>query len=195
MHMVPSPQSPLKEQDKVRDDIKNLQKSIAQEKLKGANDRVIDLTLAIGERLEALGHHARAYEYVSTVLMHDPQNKEALFRKASLLETLALPSDALDAWRTAIERDPQNSTSYEHLAIIMERVLRDPQQANGIYVEGLVRGGSALTLMRPYANFLERQGENTTALLYWKAILQKDPTDENAKNHVQALEQAGTGTF
>ena len=194
-HILPSSNLSDTQRNQARDDIKNLQKTIAQEKLKGANVRVIDLNLQIGARLAALGHNAKAFQYISTVLTHDSQNKEALFHKAYLFETLALPSDALDAWRTAIERDPQNSTSYEHLATIMERVISDPQQANGIYIEGLVRGGNAISLMRPYANFLERQGENTTALLYWKAISQKDPTDENAKNHVQALERTTTQAF
>ncbi|MDP2630151.1 MAG: hypothetical protein Q8P56_01965 [Candidatus Uhrbacteria bacterium] len=178
-----------------RGDIANLQKDIMKAKLKGANDQVVDLYLQMSDRLEALGQSAKAHQYVSAVIAHDPQNKEAFFRKASLLESLAPASDALAAWRVAIERDPTRSTSYEHLASMTEYVLNDPQQASGIYVEGLVRGGNATALMRSYADFLERQGLKSTALLYWQALEQKDPKDEEAKNHVRALGQQGAATF
>ncbi len=178
-----------------RVDITDLQKNIERAKLKGANDQVIDLYLQLGSRLEVLGYSAKAYRYVSAALMSNPQNNEALFQKAVLFESLTPPSSALVAWRAVIERDPTRSASYEHLANMTEYVLNDYQQANGIYVEGLVRGGNSLALMRSYADFLERQGQKSTALLYWQAIAQKDPKDENAQNHVRALGLQTTGTF
>lgn len=194
LHVTASPKD-TGASNRARTDIADLQKNIEKAKLKGANDQVIDLYLQLSSRLEALRQSAKAYQYVSAVLMSNPQNSEALFQKATLFESLTPPSDALAAWRVAIERDPTRSASYEHLAKMTEYMLGDPQQAGGIYVEGLVRGGNATSLMRAYADFLERQGERGTALLYWKALEQKNPNDEDVKNHVRALGQHGTATF
>lgn len=163
-------------------------KRIREEKLNGHLDRVADLYRDEGSYLETLGHTAKAYSLYTRVLMRDPNNTDAQFHRATLYETLGMYSDALDAWRTAIERDPGRSASYEHLARITETIFSDPEKANGIYVEGLVRGGNAIALMRSYAVFLERQGQQSTALLYWKAVVQKDPSDEQAQVHVRALE-------
>lgn len=193
-HIASSPKD-ASASKQARADVTDLQKNIEKAKLKGANDQVVDLYLQLSSRLQILGQSAKAYRYVSAVLMSDPQNSEALFQKAILFESLTPSSDALVAWRVAIERDPTRSAPYEHLASMTEHVLGDPQQAGGIYVEGLVRGGSATSLMRAYADFLERQGEKGTALLYWQALEQKNPNDEEAKNHVRALGQPGTATF
>lgn len=187
-HIAIPPRISSKELEQNKSDIKDTQKRIAQAKLKGATDQVFDLYLHMATALEALGQNAKAYQYVEALLAHDQKNKEAVFHKALLSESLAVISDATTAWRTAIELDPQNSASYQHLADITELQAHDPQATNGIYVEGLVRAGNAPPLMRTYAQFLERQGQKSTALLYWKALVGKDSKDEDAQNHVRALE-------
>ncbi|MBI4600025.1 hypothetical protein HY732_03820 [Candidatus Uhrbacteria bacterium] len=174
-----------------RADIIRLLKDSARAKMKGARDEVVDLYLQAATRLEALGQYAKAYQYVAPILVHDPKNGKALFQKAVLFESLAPTAGALDAWRAVLDRDPTENAAYEHLATMTEYAARDFSQANGIYVEGLVRGGNAPSLMRAYADFLERQGEKSTALLYWKALAQRSPDDENAQNHVRALERYG----
>jgi len=181
--------------DRARADIAELQKKAWKARLSGDINGFIDFSIQLGVRLEAAGQYAKAYQQYAHILARDPRNAAALWHKASVSEKLAVTSDALDAWRAAIESDPQNSSSYERLANVTERVLHDSQQANGIYVEGLVRGGNAVSLMRLYADFLERQGETHTALLYWKAITEKDPTDANAQNHLRALELSSGATL
>jgi len=52
-----------------------------------------------------------------------------------------------------------------------------------------VRAGNPPGLMRSYAQFLERIGERGTARLYWKALADKDPSDTDAKHHLQYLER------
>jgi tetratricopeptide (TPR) repeat protein len=168
--------------------IRALERTVAEEKLAGNNDRVFDLYREIGHTFEDLGQNAKAYAYYARVLAHDPKQSDALFHTASLFEALGLHSEALDAWRVAIENDPGNSAAYERLALVAETVFYDYQKASGVYVEGLVRAQNAVSLMRAYALFLERRGEEATALLYWKSIAQKDPTDTQARDHVRALE-------
>lgn len=165
----------------------DLKKELAEKKLRGENVPG-QLILDIGIRYETLGALWKAYPYVLLATRREPTNTSAWAHLASVQESMTLYQPAVGAWREAIERDPKNALFYERLAYLNDRWLNDDFTANGVYLEGLVRAGNPPGLMRTYAQFLEEVGEYNTALLYWKALQEKDPQDTTIQEHIRALE-------
>lgn len=165
----------------------DLHRTIFRKKQKGNTDLRPEY-LELGIRYEKLGAYTYALEYLTRVTNKEPMNARAWMHQARVLEGLTLYQDASDAWRQAIEHDTKNASHYARLAALLDRWLNDTFRANGVYLEGLVRSGNPPELMRSYALFLERIGERSTALLYWKALLEKDPTNTALQDRVRGLE-------
>ena len=65
--------------------------------------------------------------------------------------------------------------------------LKDSETARGIYVEGLIKSNSDLSLMKLFANFLELAGNRSEAMLYWQAVLEKDQQNKVVEEHIKDL--------
>lgn len=170
-------------------ELADFKKELSAKKLRGESVSG-QLILDIGIRYETLGALWKAYPYVLHATRREPTNASAWSHLASLRESMTLYRPAADAWREAIERDPKNALFYERLAYLHDHWLNDDFTANGVYLEGLVRAGNPPGLMSTYAQFLEEIGENNTALLYWKALREKDPLDTEIQKHITNLEKS-----
>lgn len=176
------------ERKKTRDEIDTLKEKIFSKKQRGDISVTQDI-LELAIRYEKLGAYWMAQAHLAGILNRDRTNAQARMHLSRVLEGLTLYSDAAESWRTTIELDPKNPSHYARLAYVFDRRFNDSFGANGIYVEGLVRSGNTPELMRSYALFLERIGENNTALLYWKALLEKEPGDTSVQDRIRDLEK------
>lgn len=176
------------ERKKTRDEIDALKEKIFSKKQRGgasATQDVLDLAI----RYEKLGAYWMAQAQLAGIIKRDRTNAQAWMHLSRVFEGLTLYSDAAESWRTTIELDPKNPSHYARLAYVLDRRFNDSFAANGIYVEGLVRSGNTPELMRSYALFLERIGEKNTALLYWEALLEKEPGDTSVQDRISDLEK------
>lgn len=173
---------------KTKSELVRLLREQEGKKLKGDTEAISGLLRDIGIQYETLGALWKADKYLSRAVKRKPGDASAWERLARVREGLSFYAESADAWRAAIEREPKNPSHYARLAYLFDRRFNDILIANGVYLEGLVRSGNTPEFMRSYALFLERIGENTTALLYWKALLEKEPTDVSVQERVQFLE-------
>ncbi len=176
------------ERGKTKEEIDAFKKKIFKKKQRGDTSVTQDI-LELAIRYEKLGAYWMAQRDLFAILRRDSTNAQARTHLSRVLEGLTLYSDAAESWRATIELDPKNPSHYARLAYVFERRFNDSFGANGIYVEGLVRSGNTPELMRSYALFLERIGEKGTALLYWKALLEKEPGDTSVQNRIIDLEK------
>lgn len=176
------------EREKTKDEIDALKEKIFTKKQHGDTGVTQDI-LELAIRYEKLGAYWMAQAHLAGIIRRDGTNAQAWTHLSRVLEGLTLYSDAAESWRTTIELDPKNPSHYARLAYVFDRRFNDSFGANGIYVEGLVRSGNTPELMRSYALFLERIGEKNTALLYWKALLEKEPGDTSIQDRISDLEK------
>lgn len=171
-----------------RVEINDLRKKIFSKKQQG-DTSVTDDALELAIRYEKLGAYWKAKQSLSHILKRESANAQAWMHLSRIFEGLTLYSDAAEAWRTTIELDPKNPSNYARLAYVLDRRFNDSFSANGVYVEGLVRSGNTPELMRSYALFLERIGEKNAALLYWRALFEKEPQDTSIQDRIRELEK------
>lgn len=176
------------ERNALRTEIVQAQQRILEKKQQGKSDFASEY-LELGIAYEKLGAYAKAYDYLVRITEKEAMNTQAWMHFARTLEGLTLYRDAADAWRTTIDADADNPGHYARLGAVLDQRLNDTFNANGAYLEGLVRAGNDPDLMRSYALFLERIGEKGTALLYWKALLEKNPDDRSIESRIYTLEQ------
>lgn len=169
-------------------ELNRLLREYESRKIKGDTSALGSLLLELGIQYETLGALWKAEPYLSRATRREQANASAWEHLARVREGLSFYTEAADAWRAAIERAPKNPSHYARLAYLFDKRINDSFTANGVYLEGLARSGNTPELMRSYALFLERIEDNTTALLYWKALLEKEPNNKEIQERITNTE-------
>lgn len=174
------------EKKRIEKEIQDIRASIRANDKKGAQNYAAQY-YELGIRLEKLGlilKAARAYE---RALRENDTHVFAHARLGSMRASLGDAHGAVLHLRRAIELDPATPERYISLGSVYAFDLRDPVTGRGVYIEGLIRTNSNLSLMKEFAVFLELIGEPTEAQLYWEAVLQKEPQNTAVKERLYRL--------
>lgn len=127
-----------------------------------------------------MGEQEKVLRPLEDVLSLEPNNKDALVKKATILQTLGRPDEATQVWQTVVETYPDLSPAklaLAHLLIGQARVAA----AQNLFCSVLADDAKNLEASKGLAKTHETRGELDLTLDTYKKILAAYPDDKDAK--------------
>lgn len=124
----------------------------------------------------------KAQEFLQEVLTIDSYNPKAYFIRAWVYKEEGDTMAAIRSYLTAIEQDINYFEAYEELAVLYHHK-KDPIAAN-YYKNALNIRPNDVLLMYNFAMFYQEMGDVDKAIMYYKMILQINPTYKYALHNI-----------
>lgn len=125
----------------------------------------------LGELYEKLGYLLKAKEAYEKGAKQDLRSADIRLQSARVLIRMKDYEAAKKTFDEALAVEPYNWKVYDASAQAHATVFKNPEEARGIYLKGLVATANTIDLMRAYAAFLESQGFASEAHEYRQEIL------------------------
>lgn len=143
--------------------------------------------IAIGDKLQRIGDGRAARAAYRDAIGVDPMSYRPYIAMGSLDEALGRVADAEVYYHEAIDRAPKEWATWRALIDLYRYRVDSYDLARGTFMEALIATGNAHEGVVAFAGFLERAGETSEALEYWKAARTQAPADTAINAAIERL--------
>lgn len=135
----------------------------------------VNLNFVISADYRLLGEYGKAKEILEASMALEPNNSNAKSTYSSLLAVMGDKKGALDYINQAIELYPKE-TNYWLWKFELEKELgAKGSKLEAMYKDALERTEGDLNIVTVYAKFLENEGRNDEAMVYWEKAIELYP--------------------
>lgn len=169
------------------EDLKPLPAAEAEKRTDETRDFLIDLMAAKIDRLWHAGKHAECTHLSRQTVELDPHDTDAWTDLGWTLANLNRDAEAVEAYREGVAANPGNYDIHQHFGMFYER-----RKKYDLAVEQFrlaAQNGAPRVWQHMLPKTLERLGKKQEALDEWKALVERFPNDQHAKDEIKRLEK------